>query len=289
MLPTILLILVLSIILIPIIIGLCSLLLTCHKKGDRDSAAGLLFHAITSHPCSHFSYYPTDKFRRFIESLDQTHLMPCTLSEAFAPTDGRRRLAITFDDGLLSFFTDAYPVLERYSVKTTIFIVAGFIGRYSAWDVLPKQAHLNKDQIREIAGNGHEIGSHSMTHPKLTFLCDADLRRELCDSKKQIEDIIGKPVTSISFPFGAWNERIWEKALEAGYAHATCFFRRKQLPEGLLPLRGIYSFDAIEDVFDKTRPEPKRLISFSRSRIMPHFAKGTPLWKFRKNYAVNPS
>jgi peptidoglycan/xylan/chitin deacetylase (PgdA/CDA1 family) len=270
----------------PLLVGTSTLFIAGNKPAGPRNTTGLLFHAITSEHCSHFSYYSTDKFRRFIESLDPENFATCTLSEAFEATDAHRRLVITFDDGFLNFLTDAFPILEQYSVKSTIFSVAGYTGRFSEWDVLPRQPHLSKEQLREISDRGHEIGSHTMSHAKLTFLSDVDLERELSNSKKELEDIIGKPVNSLSFPFGGWNERIWEKALAAGYTYGTCFHRGKNVPEGLLPLRGVYSFDEVEDVLDKANPAPKRLISLSRSRIMPHFAKGTPLWKFRKNYAL---
>jgi peptidoglycan/xylan/chitin deacetylase (PgdA/CDA1 family) len=147
--------------------------------------------------------------------------------------------------------------------------------------------HLTKEQIREIADLGHEIGSHTVTHANLTLLCDADLRDELSRSKSILEDVTGKPVTSLSFPFGQWNNRVWNAACSAGYTAATSYAnRRRYYGAGIVPVWGIYSFDSVDDVVERAIMTPRLSNALARGWAMPHFAKGTPLWKFRKNYAV---
>ena len=177
------------------------------------------------------------------------------------------------------------PVFEDHAMKVTVFPIAGYIGKMSCWDVLPPLPHMNKAQIREISDHGHEIGSHTLTHANLTFLSDADIVHELADSKHILEDITGKQVISLSFPFGSWNRRVWEKAREIGYQWGTCYRHHNKIIAGLVPVHGIYSFDTVQDVIDKVSAKGIFSNVFTRSRIMSHFAKGTPLWKFQSNYS----
>jgi peptidoglycan/xylan/chitin deacetylase (PgdA/CDA1 family) len=249
--------------------------------------AGLLFHAITPRHYSHFSYTSPEKFNAVVQALARRQTPTATVREA-AGQSPLRSLVLTFDDGFLNFYTHAFPVLETFGAKVTVFPTAGFIGLASDWDILPRREHLGKSHIREIADHGHEIGSHTMTHADLTKLRTGDLERELRDSKRVLEDITGKPVTSLSFPFGFWNKRVWETARRFGYTQATVCRFNGPLEAGLIPVLGVYSFDTLEDVFDKAFPRRGPSHSIARCNIMSHFAKGTPLWKFRAGYTLFP-
>ena len=268
----------------PLVTGTCALYVFGRKKATRRPV--LLLHTITGGRHAHFSHYSPQKFFGLIDGLHARNLYSRTLSELAALPPDARDPAITFDDGFESFYSRALSVLDDYGMKVTVFPIAGYVGKTSRWDVLPGQPHLTEPQIREISDRGHEIGSHTLTHANLTFLGDADVRRELCDSKRMLEDITGKPVVSLSFPFGFWNKRVWEMALEAGYRHGTCYRHHKNIPAGLIPVRGIYSFDTVQDVFDKIAPSKLFSNAYARCRVVSHFAKGSPLWKFLPNYLL---
>ncbi len=272
--------------LIPLAIGTIVFFTIGKRTAAPPAVSGLLFHSITSRRHAHFSYFSPDKFSRFVELLAQQGISVCTLNEALINDGATEKIVITFDDGFQSFYTGAFPLLEMHAIKVTIFPIAGFIGSSSLWDVLPRQAHLTKEQVKEISKHGHEIGSHTMTHADLTFLDEKELVRELLDSKHFLEDMIGKPVTSLSFPFGSWNRKVWEKAQSLGYTQATCYRCHRRIQKGLIPVHGVYSFDTVEDVFNKLSFDAKRSHAITRCRIIPHFAKGSPLWKFRKKYAL---
>jgi Predicted xylanase/chitin deacetylase len=256
-----------------------------NRRRTSGKPAALLFHSICARQYTHFSHYPPQKFVHLIEELARLKLYSHTLCEAAGFKKDLPDLAITFDDGFESFYTLAFPVFEKHTMKTTVFPIAGYVGKMSLWDILPQQLHMNRAQIREISDHGHEIGSHTLTHANLTFLSDADVVRELVDSKHILEDITGKQVTSLSFPFGSWNKRVWEKAQELGYHRGTCYRHHNKIIAGLVPVHGIYSFDTIQDVCEKIASKNLYLNTCARSRIMSHFAKGTPLWKFQSNYA----
>jgi peptidoglycan/xylan/chitin deacetylase (PgdA/CDA1 family) len=278
---------ILSILLLPLFTGIIALVFF-GKKERNTSPAGLLLHAISVQGALHCSYYSPVKFASLLDRLTTNGFFLSTLTEAqqLPAANCGKAIIMCFDDGFESFYHLALPVLQGHGCKTTVFPVAGYIGRPSAWDTLPPQNHLTKEQIREIASLGHEIGSHTMSHANLTLLNDADLEKELLQSKQILEDITGRPVTSLSFPFGQRNRRVWSKALALGYTAATCYAGSDMREKGMLPLWGIYSFDSVQDIWDRAIAQPAVSNAMARGIVMPHFAKGTPMWKFRKSYAL---
>ncbi len=276
------------VLLLPLVIGTSALLLSCRRK-PRPGPVGLLFHALSEKREPHFSYYSPVKFAALLGTLVENNRTFSTVSEAVRgclDRDAQTTIVLTFDDGFESFYTRALPLLSRYDIKVTVFPVAGYLGRTSTWDTLPPQTHLTKEQVREIAALGHEIGSHTVSHANLTLLGDAELTAELSRSKTILEDIAGKPVSSLSFPFGQWNRRVWNAALDLGYTAATSYARCFRTEHGVLQLWGIYSFDSVQDIWDRAIRQPKWSNAVARGWVMPNFAKGTPLWKFRDTYAV---
>ncbi|HUI92661.1 MAG TPA: polysaccharide deacetylase family protein [Chitinivibrionales bacterium] len=278
---------ILLVLLAPLLAGILALVFFGAKK-KRTMPVGLLLHAISEKSAPHCSYYSPKKFTALLDRLAGNGFILVTLGEALRRPDPDRPKAavMCFDDGFESFYRFALPQLQNRNWKATVFPVAGFLGKPSTWDTLPPQIHLTKEQVKEILSLGHEIGSHTMTHPNLTLLSDADLSAELSQSKKILEDITGRPVTSLSFPFGQWNRRVWNKALEAGYTAATSYAGSAKRGKGMFPLWGIYSFDSVQDVWDRAIDQPAVSNAVAQGIVMPHFAKGTPMWKFRKGYGL---
>lgn len=149
---------------------------------------------------------------------------------------------------------------------------------------MPRFPHLTESEIREISDLGHEIGSHGLKHLDLTLLGAHDVATELKDSKKALEDITGRQVTTLSFPFGGWNGAIWELAREIGYTHGAIYRKHARALPGLYPVYGVYRFDTPASVRAKVVPAHPFSLSVACARIMSHFAKGAPLWKFAKHY-----
>jgi len=131
---------------------------------------------------------------------------------------------ITFDDGYSSVYEHAIPEICRRGITATVFVVAGAIGGVNDWDckVGDRQERImSAQQIREISDIGFEIGSHTVTHPHLTSLDEQSLKRELIDSKRRLEDIIGKEVRGFSYPYGDYDERVLAATVAAGYKYAV--------------------------------------------------------------------
>lgn len=251
---------------------------------------GLLFHSISPENFQlTLSSIPVLRFKSIICYLKMNNFYPCTISEMNSTgkvSPPLRKILLTFDDGCRSFFTQVLPLLEELKIKTTIFPVAGYLGKSSSWDIMPLFTHLTKSEIREISDLGHEIGSHGLTHADLTYLGASDLSAELNDSKKILEDITGKGVTALSFPYGSWNTHIWERAQETGYRSGTIYRKNQQAIPGLFPVYGVYNFDTPPTILSRVAPKHPLSLSVSYARMMSHFAKGAPLWKFDKKYKL---
>lgn len=124
-------------------------------------------------------------------------------AERFAP------LQVTFDDGHVSNFRQALPVLENRSCRAIFFVVAG-------WTEVSSD-YMNWAQLRELVARGHDVQSHGWSHVPLTSCSPHQVREELQRSKQALEEKLGIPVVSISLPHGRWNSRILSLCGEAGY------------------------------------------------------------------------
>jgi peptidoglycan/xylan/chitin deacetylase (PgdA/CDA1 family) len=80
---------------------------------------------------------------------------------------------------------------------------------------------MNYDQVRDLVRHGHIVGSHTMTHPNMAYLNEAEASAELIESKRRLEKELNLPVTHFSYPCPAlsphWNERTVQQSYAAGY------------------------------------------------------------------------
>lgn len=133
------------------------------------------------------------------------------------------RFILTFDDGFASVFTRGLPLLEQFQFKAIQFLVPKCIGGRNEWD-MPRgevaEKLMDSAQIREWIAAGHAIGAHTLTHPSLTEIPEAQAREEIVSSKKMLEDQFGVPIEHFCYPYGSHNRRIRKMVEEAGYLTA---------------------------------------------------------------------
>lgn len=135
-------------------------------------------------------------------------------------SQSERSVVVTFDDGLLDNYKEAYPILQDLDLSATFFISTGLIGQQM-------ETHsgsldmMDSKQIVELSENGHEIGSHGSSHRKLTSLSSNVLDEEIIPSKKGLEEMLGKPVTSFAYPHGNYDQSIIERVKKAGFDWAV--------------------------------------------------------------------
>jgi peptidoglycan/xylan/chitin deacetylase (PgdA/CDA1 family) len=137
---------------------------------------------------------------------------------------------LSVDDGYEDFYTDAFPLLQKYGMKATLYVISGLVGT---------KDYITADQLREVAESGLvEIGSHTVHHADLPKLNRAKAKAEIEDSKIALERLIGHPVETFAYPFGHYNKQAVALVRAAGYAVAvTTEGGMRQTADGLLTLR----------------------------------------------------
>lgn len=150
---------------------------------------------------------------------------------------------ITYDDSDAEQFTFAKPEMDKYGFKGVYFLMTISIGRPN---------YMTKEQIRQLADEGHSIQSHTWDHSrfdrykfenekeirgKKQMVNDYDL--QLADTKKKIEEITGKPVEHFAYPFGLWNEAGIPELAARGYKTAFQLSTKRDSTQPLHTVRRI--------------------------------------------------
>jgi peptidoglycan/xylan/chitin deacetylase (PgdA/CDA1 family) len=106
---------------------------------------------------------------------------------------------ITFDDGYLDFLTEAFPVLNKYGFKATVFLSTGLVGKKNS--IFLNKPCLTWGQIKELKAEGISFGSHTVTHPRMERLQPGEMAAEITQSKKDLEQNLGEPARTFSCPY----------------------------------------------------------------------------------------
>lgn len=174
---------------------------------------------------------PPDKFDNQIGILVKNGYSFISLDTMYAALKGTvslppKPVILTFDDGYIDFYLNAFPILRKYNAHAVVFIPTGLIGTtyYMSWP-----------QIKEIDATGLiSFQAHSVHHKNLTSIPQSDLITELVQSKKDLENNLGKPVNFMAYPEGASNGFVWDQVQKAGYLGAVGTYYGTIVSEGNL-------------------------------------------------------
>ncbi len=122
-------------------------------------------------------------------------------------------IILTFDDGYRDFYTDAYPILKKYNVPATAYIVPGFLD-HPNYMFTSQLEEINKDGLVELA-------AHTVHHAYLKGASKEHAKWEIEESKKELEEQLKKPVVSFAYPYGAFDLEIAQLVQEAGFTNAV--------------------------------------------------------------------
>jgi peptidoglycan/xylan/chitin deacetylase (PgdA/CDA1 family) len=225
-----------------------------------------------------------------VRSLVRRGYRPATLSGALDHRPGRKTLVVTFDDAFASVRERALPVLDELSVPATVFVPTAYVAGEEAleWASMGEWADtpfadelrcMSWSDLRSLADAGWEIGSHSHTHQHLTTLADDQLDQELIRSRACCEEELGRPCRTLAYPFSAYDRRVMDRALAAGYEAAVILDNHLAIPRGSLArpgedaemfglLReGVYRRDGRARLLAKTSPLARRVRASRPARI----------------------
>jgi len=139
---------------------------------------------------------PVDIFKEQMSALRDSYTV-ISLGELIRKIRSRRRLdrciVITFDDGFKDNYIVAYPILYKYDLPATFFITTGFIG---------KKDYMSWNDLRDLVESEFEIGSHTVTHPRLSELPMSRVEEELKVSRNVLEERLEKKITLFAAPYG---------------------------------------------------------------------------------------
>lgn len=155
----------------------------------------------------------------------------------------QKAVALTFDDGRPGQYLYALPLLKKYNTLATFFIITDWVGQKDI---------LSWEQIKEMQEAGMAIGSHTISHPHLAELSDEQLKKELEESKKIIEEKIGRPVDLLAYPGGNYDERVIEAVKNAGYVAAFGVYKIiNQMPKYRYAIRRFHADDDLNSITSK--------------------------------------
>jgi peptidoglycan/xylan/chitin deacetylase (PgdA/CDA1 family) len=198
----------------------------------------LMYHSISRQGDYDALCTSPERFEAQMLHLKRHKLRGVTMRElcrAMNTGDARGLVGLTFDDGYEDFLSTALPTLETLGFSATLFVVAGMLGEENTWEHRGgpriRLRLLDADGVREISERGMEVGSHTVTHPRLSGLDTEMLAREVGDSRQMLGEIVGTPVEGFSYPYGDLDGPAVRAARSAGYVYAVA--TKKQTEYGI--------------------------------------------------------
>ncbi len=202
--------------------------LTSAYYARHPSIRILMYHRVASVPAYDQLVVSPGRFEEQMEHLAARFRvigLPDAVEEIAAGGPARGGVAITFDDGYRDNAEHALPILRKYGLAATIFVAGRFCDqslRHPRYLSEAGRLHLDWDEVRELAGEpGITIGSHTMSHPFLSRLPEADARAEIADSRRAIASRTGRDVDFFCYPSGDFTARESAMVKAAGYRAAV--------------------------------------------------------------------
>lgn len=177
---------------------LFSLLLTSSSRREVVAPV-LLYHAVDDHIVgSEELFVSPAEFYKQMKYLHEQKYTTLTFNNIDDYNQYKKPILITFDDGYKDLYQYAFPILKEFDFKATVFLITGYVDHPS---------YLSQKEISEMS-DVFSFESHTVSHPQLDQMTDAQVEKECRESKDQIEKIIHKPVNALSYPYGRYNKNV---------------------------------------------------------------------------------
>ena len=154
------------------------------------------------------------------------------LTENVVP-ENKKIIWLTFDDSLKDFYTQAYPILQKYQMKATNNVITGFVQA-------GREDILTMEEIKEMKQNGMSFEDHTVNHPDLSVSSPDAQNNELQDSKQFLDSNLSQTTTTVAYPSGRYSETTMQIAEKLGYKMGlTTNNGLASLSDGLLSLNRV--------------------------------------------------
>jgi peptidoglycan/xylan/chitin deacetylase (PgdA/CDA1 family) len=180
----------------------------------------LMYHVITASPAATRYpqlWVPAQRFAQQMRALARAGYHGVTLAQVWDHWQRglvlpRKPVVVSFDDGYFSQWKHAAPVLRALGWPGVLNLEVNNLGLAGG---------LSRRQLRELIGAGWEVDSHTISHPDLTTLGAAALRREVAGSRAQLRRRLGVAVAFFCYPSGRYDATVEAAVRAAGYLAAT--------------------------------------------------------------------
>ena len=179
------------------------------KRQDKGVRI-LCYHRVNDFTHNYITVSP-ERFESQIKYLSEKGYSSISLDELFAGQKKSKSIVITFDDGYLDNFQNAYPILKKYGFTATIFLIAGKIG---------EKDYLSKEDILKMIRDGFQFGSHTVNHSNLRKISSDEKWNEIKNSKTKLENMLGMTIKFFCYPFGEYDKESARFVQKAGYRGA---------------------------------------------------------------------
>ena len=143
-------------------------------------------------------------------SIDMSTLINLQIEKKHIPL---KTIVLTFDDGYDNFYTNAFPILQKYSIHAEIYVVSSFIGQ---------SGYMTKDMINTVITSGLvTLGSHTIDHRELTKIPINVVQDEVVRSKRDLEIMFNMSIKDFCYPFGSFNSDVANEVYKADYSNAV--------------------------------------------------------------------
>lgn len=188
-----------------------------YQGPDAIQVPILMYHHVEIAPVDSPYRVSTSRFEEELKLLhDWEYTTITTEALVKAITEGAslppRPVIITFDDGNMDIYDNAFPIMQKYGFSGVLYLVS---------NRLQSEGYMQVEQIQEMAAAGWEVGSHSLSHPDLNGDVPPEkLRREIVQSRQDLATALNLPILTFAYPFGEVGSAAVDYVKFAGYIAA---------------------------------------------------------------------
>jgi peptidoglycan/xylan/chitin deacetylase (PgdA/CDA1 family) len=199
------------------------------NASPSDDVVVLMYHRVNAYRNNDMSVTP-DKFAaqlRWLKNQGYENVRIRDLENGLPHESDRRRVILTFDDAYQDNYVEAFPILQRFGYTAIFYVPVDFVGsdRMDLRDLkesnrAERNRRMTWEQLRDMVAGGMEIGSHTLSHSKLTTIAAEAAAEEIVNSKRRLEDELGVTITSFCYPGGFYDGAHVRMVEAAGYRSA---------------------------------------------------------------------